>query len=86
MDTTTAGKRRILQSERRDSHDLAATLVPLQRPAETDWRRVARYCAEHQDGLTDRELDFIINIARWRGDLTTNQQTKGNPNADFRRH
>jgi hypothetical protein len=40
--------------------------------------------AEHQDELTDRELDFIIKIAGWRGDLTTNQQTEAKTHADFR--
>jgi hypothetical protein len=45
-------------------------------------RKASKFPAPQE--VTDHELDFIINIARWRGDLTTNLQTEGKPNADFR--
>jgi hypothetical protein len=69
---------RVLKSEHRDWHDLAATLVPANPTDRSDfesddWRRVARYCAERQDQLASREIDFIINLAAWRGPLTDKQ-------------
>lgn len=66
--------RRVLKSEQRDLHDLAtAIVVPLQRPADEDWKAMARAIAEHQDRLSSRELDFLIDLARWRGALTPKQ-------------
>ncbi len=51
---------RTLKAAGRDWHDLANAL----RAPPTDWRSVARFCADHQGQLSARELDFIISISR----------------------
>lgn len=41
--------------------------------APDDWRAAARFCAEHQQQLSPREIYFIIGLARWRGQPTCKQ-------------
>lgn len=65
--------RRKLELEGRDLHDLANQITARMGPPVTDWRAMTRYCAERQDQLTMRELNFIISIARWRCPLTNKQ-------------
>jgi hypothetical protein len=65
---------RVLRSGGRDWHDLAATLCrPAQLP-NSDWRSEARFCAGNAVHLTERELDFIATLARWRGAPTDRQR------------
>jgi hypothetical protein len=53
---------RVLKSAGRDLHDLAACLGgPAQ---DADWRQNVRFCFDNADLLSERELDFIANIAR----------------------
>jgi hypothetical protein len=62
---------RVLKSSGRDWHDLAATIcLP---PAPADWRTEARFCASNARRLTEREIDFIATLARYRGSPTDKQ-------------
>ena len=57
---------RVLKSSGRDWHDLAATLsVPTSIPS-ADWRGEARFCAGNAQRLSERELDFLATLARYR--------------------
>jgi hypothetical protein len=62
---------RVLKSSGRDWHDLAATICL---PAPADWRKEARFCASNAKRLTERELDFIATLARYRGHPTDKQR------------
>jgi hypothetical protein len=62
---------RVLKSSGRDWHDLAATICL---PAPADWRREARFCAGNAARLSERELDFIVTLARYRGIPSPKQQ------------
>ena len=65
---------RLLRSSGRDWHDLAATIcVPTPVP-NSDWRREAPFCAGHAKRLTERELDFIASLARYRSTPSPKQQ------------
>jgi hypothetical protein len=65
---------RVLKSSGRDWHDLAATLsLPTPIPS-ADWRREARFCAANAKRLSERELDFIVTLARYRGIPSPKQQ------------
>jgi hypothetical protein len=56
---------RVLKSAGRDLHDLAACLgAPVAQMQHADWRRDVRFCSENTDFLSERELDFISNLAR----------------------
>ena len=61
---------RVLRSSGCDWHDLAATICL---PAPADWRREARFCAGNAARLTERELDFIATLARYRENPTDKQ-------------
>ena len=37
------------------------------------WRKRRTWCAERHEFLSVREREFIISLARWRGQLTTKQ-------------
>lgn len=57
-------------------------LVPGQAPppprndgANDDWRAMRRFCADHDALLSVREREFIVDIKRWRGQLTVKQYT-----------
>jgi hypothetical protein len=70
---------RTLKAAGRDWHDLAKALDPPLAPS--DWRSLARYCANRQRLLSARELDFIVGISRlpritekqakWLGDIAS---------------
>ena len=65
---------RVLKTKGHDFHDLAAALCRPVRPLpETDWRREARFCAGKAEQLSDRELDLLATLARWRGQPTDKQ-------------
>jgi hypothetical protein len=65
---------RVLKSNGRDWHDLAASIwKPAGEIPNADWRREARFCADHGALLNDREWDFIVTIARGRKSLTDKQ-------------
>jgi hypothetical protein len=65
---------RVLKSSGRDWHDLAASIcLPVPAP-NVDWRREARFCAGHAKRLSERELDFIASLARWRGEPSQKQR------------
>jgi hypothetical protein len=67
---------RVLKSGGRDWHDLAALIcLPMSelRHRNADWRRDARFCAGHAKRLTERELDFIGTLARYRENPTDKQ-------------
>jgi hypothetical protein len=56
---------RVLKSAGHDLHDLAAYLrSPVAQIQDADWRRSIRFCFENADLLSERELNFITNIAR----------------------
>jgi hypothetical protein len=63
-----------------DWHDLTATL--LAQPPQTkalpndnnDWRSMRQLCIEHQNLLRPHELEFVISLDHWRGNLTTKQR------------
>jgi hypothetical protein len=64
---------RLLKSSGRDWHDLAATLsLPTSIPS-ADWRGEARFCAGNAQRLSERELNFIVTLARYRGCPTDKQ-------------
>jgi hypothetical protein len=65
---------RVLKSADRDLHDLAACLgAPAAPMLDADWRQNVRFCFENADRLSERELDFITNIARRPGQPTFKQ-------------
>ena len=39
-----------------------------------DWRSMRAFCLKRRDRLRERELEFLQNLGRWRGDLTEKQQ------------
>jgi hypothetical protein len=61
---------RVLKAAGRDWHDLASAIQPIA----TDWRSIARFCANHQDRLSPREIDFIVSIARQNWELSEKQE------------
>jgi hypothetical protein len=64
---------RVLKSGGRDWHDLAATICVSTPVPNSDWRREARFCAGNAARLSERELDFIATLARYRGCPTDKQ-------------
>jgi hypothetical protein len=67
---------RVLRANGRDFHDLAAAIYP---PIEaqlqnSDWRRTARFCGANAARLTEREMDFLATVARWRGEPSQKQR------------
>ena len=64
---------RLLKSAGRDLHDLAACLGAPVAQQDADWRRDVRFCFEHANLLSEREIDFITNIARSPGKPTIKQ-------------
>jgi hypothetical protein len=68
-------------------HDLVDGLVkdapqPKQSPFDSDtdrnksasdWRTMRAFCLSQRDRLRERELEFLEDIGRWRGDLTEKQ-------------
>lgn len=64
---------RLLKSNGHDWHDLAATICQLKLTKTADWRREARFCAGNAARLSERELDFLETLARWRGNPTDKQ-------------
>jgi hypothetical protein len=38
-----------------------------------DWRTMREFCARHSGRLRPRELEFVIDLGDWRGDLTQKQ-------------
>jgi hypothetical protein len=65
---------RVLKSNGHDWHDLAASLrSPVTQSQNADWRQVARFCADHAALLNERELDFIVTIARGHKSPTDKQ-------------
>jgi hypothetical protein len=69
---------RRLRAERFDLNDLAETvrrqappLAPQQpQPA---WREMRSFCLRHRSRLSARELEFVIDLGKWRGSLTDKQ-------------
>jgi hypothetical protein len=76
---------RTLKSAGVDWHDLAGLLTakaPARAPSKAqpppwdddlDWHEMRKFCLEHSELLRSRELEFIENLADWRGDLTIKQ-------------
>jgi hypothetical protein len=42
-------------------------------PLPPEWPEQLSFCLEHQDLLTNRELDFVRSPRRWRGQPTEKQ-------------
>jgi len=42
--------------------------------ASLDWRAAVRFCNTKQHRLSPREFDFIVSLARWRGEPTPKQR------------
>ena len=65
-----------LQNAGADWHDLTAKLLTqpqikaLPDANDDDWWVMRERCIEHQYLLRPRELQFVINLDRWYGDLT----------------
>jgi hypothetical protein len=67
---------RMLRTVGADWHDLAAQLlVPMRTHAgdRGNWHAMQDFCVKLGLLLRPRELEFITNIAHWRGDLTEKQ-------------
>jgi predicted nuclease of predicted toxin-antitoxin system len=64
---------RLLKSSSLDWHDLASALSSCPAWPMSDWRSLARFCADNDTLLTERELDFLATLARWRGNPTEKQ-------------
>jgi hypothetical protein len=62
---------RLLKANGNDWHDLTASICL---PAPADWRSEARFCTANAARLTERELDFIVTLARYRGIPSPKQQ------------
>jgi hypothetical protein len=75
-----------LKDAGRDWHDLAGVLInpaaprPKPQPPHDqrdsdarDWRQQHAFCVERRYLLRGRELEFITDIANWRGSLTDKQ-------------
>lgn len=61
---------RVLRNAGHDWHDLADVIVaqsapPLPPPPDDDWRGLAKYCADRAPLLNDRDLDFVVTLARY---------------------
>ena len=53
----------------------ADVIMPASAPTQSpDWRLAVRFCVAQQHELSPRELDFIVTLARWRGEPTSKQQ------------
>jgi hypothetical protein len=71
--------KRTLRSAGFDAHDVADALVTGLAPpkqihrSEPDWRSLAGYCADHAELLSEKELDFIVTISRYRAELSPKQ-------------
>lgn len=81
---TVQALRRTLESASLDLHSLARELSnretrsldcpPTSAPTPADWRAVARWCADQDDGrLSRKERDFLATLRRWRGRPTSKQ-------------
>jgi hypothetical protein len=74
---------RALQDDGADWHDLARRLsAPARaRASETshretndkDWRAMRAFCLQHMHVVSAREYEFLVDLDRWRGDLTEKQ-------------
>jgi hypothetical protein len=73
---------RRLRAERYDLNDFADTLgkqapsAPRQEsppPRRAAWRAKRDFCLDHKNQLSARELEFVISLDRWRGQLTPKQ-------------
>lgn len=64
---------RLLETNGRDWHDLAAAVCPVSLRAPDDWRALVRFCASNASRLTERELDLLATLARWHGIPTEKQ-------------
>jgi hypothetical protein len=62
---------RTLRAAGCDWHDLAAGISPAIEPM--DWRAVRALCLKNRRLLRGRELDFVVNLGDWHGDLTNKQ-------------
>jgi hypothetical protein len=65
---------RALKSSGHDWHDLAAShRASVTQSPNFDWRRAARFCADHAALLNEREWDFIVTIAQGHKSPTEKQ-------------
>jgi hypothetical protein len=70
---TVAAIGRVLAANKLDFHDLAAALNTAASKDDEDWHDTLAYCALHVERLSQRDREFIRQIARWRG-LPTEKQ------------
>ena len=76
-----AAIKRALRSRGCDFHDLVAGLTtppPLAPNSQADfddgdWRAMRDFCLKHESRLRSREREFINDLKRWRGKLTSKQ-------------
>jgi hypothetical protein len=67
---------RTLRNAGLDFNELAQMIeAPPQRTADpdSDWRAMARACAEHVHELSDRERSFVRSMVKWRGEPSERQ-------------
>jgi hypothetical protein len=74
---------RTLKSADTDWHELAAGLLAPARASKAphqgdddkggDWHGMREFCLRHADRLRPREREFLADLGRWAGDLTTKQ-------------
>jgi hypothetical protein len=72
---------RTLRAAGADWHDLINGLVreapqpkrPNTTSSDRDWRTLREFCLSQRERLRERELKFLEDIGRWRGDLTEKQ-------------
>jgi hypothetical protein len=81
-----AAIKRTLRTVGCDFHDLVAGLTAPsstkpqfhQEEAESrgvrDWHVMRKFCVEREQQLRPRELEFVTNLADWRGNLTPKQR------------
>jgi hypothetical protein len=69
---------RRLRAARFDLNDLAETVRQQAPPLASQepqpaWREMRSFCLRHRSRLSARELEFVIDLGKWRGSLTDKQ-------------
>jgi hypothetical protein len=53
---------------------IAPTPTPRSPPTTSPWQRMVRYCLQYGHLLTERQIEFVRSLLRWRGELTERQE------------
>ena len=62
--------------EHQQSHHQQYQQQQYRREAPRAWRDCVRECQGYRDFLSDWEIQFLANVAKWRGALTPKQRSK----------